>query len=240
MNLEDYIRQAAAARGIDPDIAVRVAKSEGGLKDPVRRAGYVKGGYREPSYGPFQLLIGGPGTGFPVGMGNAALRAGIDPRDPNQATKAIDFALDQAKGGGWGAWYGAKAQGITGKMGIGGQPAMSPQAADFVKNNPQPGGFGLPVEQAAGLAPATEQKPFGGILSDPSIPQEVADYASTPEPKPFGERLQGALKILADIPDAPPVRFSQMGDARQSGDGLLKAMNAPKLSDILLKQRLVG
>lgn len=243
--LERYIRQAAAARGINPDIAVRVAKSEGGLSDPTRRADYVKGSYREPSYGPFQLLIGGPGTGFPTGMGNDALAAGIDPRKPENAQRAIDFALDRAKNSGWGAWYGAKDQGITGKMGIGGNPppaapSLSPAAADFVKNNPQPGRFGLPVEQAAGLAPATEPPPSNGILSDPYIPQDVADYAASDEPKTLGERLQGAFKILADTPDAPTPRLGQMGDARVSGDSLLKALNAKKLSDILLQKRLVG
>ncbi|RWO22812.1 hypothetical protein [Mesorhizobium sp.] len=243
--LEQYIRQAAAARGINPDIAVRVAKSEGGLQDPTRQSNAAKNGRREPSYGPFQLLIGGGSTGFPEGMGNAALRAGIDPRDPANAYRAIDFALDGAKNNGWGAWYGAKAQGITGKMGIGGNPvgaapSLSPAAADFVKNNPQPGGFGLPVEQAAGLAPATApqmQQP-GGILSDPSIPQDVADYAASDEPRSLGDRLQGAFKILAGTPDAPMPRMGQMGDARQTGDALLKAVNAPKFAQHLYQKRM--
>lgn len=88
-----------------------------------------------------------------------------------------------------------------------------------------------------GLASATAGQ-SGGILGN--VPQEVADYASTPDPKPFGERLHNAFKALADTPDAPAVRFGPMGDARQSGDSLLKAMNAPQLSDILLKKRLAG
>jgi hypothetical protein len=91
-----------------------------------------------------------------------------------------------------------------------------------------------------GLATATNAP--GGILGDrfdPAIPQDVADYAASPEPKPFGERLQGAFKALADTPDAPPVRFSQLGDVRQGGgNGLLKALNAPKIGDTLLQKRL--
>ena len=71
--IEAYIRQAAIARGIDPDIAVRVARSEGGLSDPVRQSDVVKGGVREQSYGPFQLYMAG-------GLGSRALAAGIDPR----------------------------------------------------------------------------------------------------------------------------------------------------------------
>lgn len=77
-----------------------------------------------------------------------------------------------------------------------------------------------------GLAPATDTTQTAGILGGVfgGIPQGIAEYASAPEPKSFGERLQGAFKKLADYPDAPPVRFSQMGDARQSGSDLLKQL----------------
>lgn len=122
--IEQYIRQAAAARDINPNIAVAVAKSEGGLNDPVRQSEVVKNGVREQSYGPFQLYLGG-------GLGNKALQAGIDPRDPNQWQRGVDFALDAAKQGGWGPWYGAKAIGVTGKMGIGGNPANVPAPSQY-------------------------------------------------------------------------------------------------------------
>lgn len=225
MSLEQYIRQAAQARGINPDIAVRVAKSEGGLQDPVRQSDFSKGGNREPSYGPFQLLVGGGNTGFPEGMGNQALAAGIDPRDPANAYKGIDFALDGAKNNGWGAWYGAKAQGITGKMGIGGNPA--PDGPKGQESYPI-----LGPQTTAGILGG----PQGGILGD--IPQDVADYAASPEPKSFGDRLQGAFKVLAGTPNAPAPRLGPMGDARNTGDGLLKQVNAPKFADLLLSKRM--
>src|SRR5690606_6406636 len=72
----------------------------------------VKDGVREQSYGPFQLYMNG-------GLGNEAMAAGIDPRKDWQG--GIDFALDKAKEGGWGPWYGAEKVGVTGKMGIGGE-----------------------------------------------------------------------------------------------------------------------
>lgn len=116
--LTSYIEEAAAARGIDPSIAVRVARSEG-LAKGVWQSNYRKNGKREPSYGPFQLLVGGGDTGFPEGMGNAFKKAtGLDPADPKNVRATIDFALDHAKKNGWGAWYGAKKLGITGKTGI--------------------------------------------------------------------------------------------------------------------------
>ncbi|TGV26331.1 hypothetical protein [Mesorhizobium sp. M4B.F.Ca.ET.143.01.1.1] len=251
MSLEAYIRQAAAARGIDPDIAVRVASGEGGLANPFRhgegpapRSQDPRFGRLENSFGPFQLYISGNGAG----LGDRAVAAGVDPRTNWQG--GIDFALDEAKRKGWGQWYGAKAKGVTGMMGIGNAPSpLSPEAAQFVQNNPQPGGYGSAVEGQTGgglgggiegSAPKYEAPglaPFGGsggILAD--VPSDVAAYAASDEKSP----LQKFFAKLADTPDAPPVRFQQMGDARQTGNSLLKQLQATPISDILLKQRLLG
>lgn len=95
-----YIQNAAVARGIDPSIAVKVAASEG-------LGAYVGDKSLGGSYGPYQLFMGG-------GLGNEALKAGIDPRDPSTVRQQIDFALDTAAAkGSWGDWNGAKSMGIT-------------------------------------------------------------------------------------------------------------------------------
>jgi hypothetical protein len=167
--IEAYIRQSAQAHGIDPDIAVRVANSEGGLHDPVRQSDYAKGGHREPSYGPFQLLIGGAGTGFGGGLGNRALAAGIDPRDPAQWQKAVDFALAEAGKRGWGQWYGAAKAGVGNFTGIGAvKPtpgaSSSPYALDSgpavtVQHPPNPqvgtGGYVAPGAPTTSVAEGT-------------------------------------------------------------------------------------
>lgn len=117
-NATNFIQQYASAIGIDPDIALRVAKGEG-LASGVWQSNLFRNGVREPSFGPFQLLKGGPGTGFGTGLGNNFMaKTGLDPADPANWQQSTAFALDQAKANGWGAWYGAKAQGITGFMGI--------------------------------------------------------------------------------------------------------------------------
>jgi hypothetical protein len=103
--IENYIIQSAQARGIDPSYALRVARAEGGTKLWNRQSDVVKNGKRERSYGPFQLYLDG-------GLGNKALAAGIDPRDPRHGKAAIDFALDEVARDGWRQWYGAKAVGI--------------------------------------------------------------------------------------------------------------------------------
>lgn len=111
--IESYIRYAAQKRGIDPDTAVRVAMSEGGVSDPTRQSDVIKDGVREQSYGPFQLYMGG-------GLGNEFQQAtGLHPSDPSAWQKGIDFALDKAKEGGWGPWYGAAKAGIGDRDGIG-------------------------------------------------------------------------------------------------------------------------
>lgn len=111
--IEAYIRAAAIARGIDPDVAVAVAQSEGGLSNPIQQSNvsWSGGAGREPSYGPFQLYMGG-------GLGNEAMEAGIDPRTMEDWKAGVDFALDHAAKRGWGAWHGAANTGIGDYEGI--------------------------------------------------------------------------------------------------------------------------
>lgn len=118
--VSEYIMWAARKRGIDPQVALRVAQHEGGTKNPFRhgegpapRSQSRQFGNKENSYGPFQLYISGTGAG----LGDRALRAGIDPRKNWKG--GVDFALDEVVKKGWGQWYGAKAAGVTGFHGVG-------------------------------------------------------------------------------------------------------------------------
>lgn len=61
--IEQYIRQAAFRRGINPDIATRVAGHEGmNVCDPFKPD---HGGDGGSSFGPFQLLYGGINPAMP-------------------------------------------------------------------------------------------------------------------------------------------------------------------------------
>lgn len=109
--VESYIRATASQLGINPDIAVRVARAEG-LAPGVWQSNIVKDGQREPSYGPFQLFEGG-------GLGNRFKeRYGVSASDPSTWKQQVQFALEEAKRGGWTPWYGAKAAGIAPFEGI--------------------------------------------------------------------------------------------------------------------------
>lgn len=116
-----YIRKRAAAMGMDQNVAERVAETEGLGAGIWQSRSRNKAGVREPSYGPWQFLVGGGDTGFPEGMGNRALAAGFDPRDPANVYKMTDMALDRAKGNGWADWYGARDNGIGRWQGIPGR-----------------------------------------------------------------------------------------------------------------------
>lgn len=114
--IAEYIRAAAAKRGIDPNIAVRVAMSEG-LNT------YV--GDKGSSFGPFQLHYGGIASGGNAGSGEGDLftkKTGLDARDPSTWRQQIDFSLDRAKVNGWGAWHGAARVGISDREGLNVQP----------------------------------------------------------------------------------------------------------------------
>lgn len=154
-SVEAYIRSAAAQRGIDPDVAVRVAQSEGGLV-PNRTGSFATG----KSFWPLQLHYGGAGTpyasfGTVAGMGNAFTeKTGWQPGDPNAWRAATDYALDAAQRQGWGAWYGARNQGIIGFQGITrGAAAAPPPAARPPASGPAPAPAGTGRADAAQDAP---------------------------------------------------------------------------------------
>jgi uncharacterized protein YcbK (DUF882 family) len=124
-----FIEEVARRNGIDPEIAVRVAKSENLNPKGWQSKVYNKNGQREPSYGPFQLLVGGKGTGYGRGLGNVFMeRTGLDPRNPETLPQQIEFALEHASKNGWGSWYGAAKAGISSREGLN-QPVSSRAAA---------------------------------------------------------------------------------------------------------------
>lgn len=98
--VEAFIRQAAAARGINPDIAVRVAMSEGGVDNPFQQSNIKrKDGTFEPSFGAFQMNMDG-------GLGAEMLKSGHDPRKDWRA--GIEYALDTAaRNKSWAPFHGA-------------------------------------------------------------------------------------------------------------------------------------
>ncbi|ALN75843.1 hypothetical protein [Aureimonas sp. AU20] len=209
---EDRIRKGAAARGMDPATAVRVARSEG-LAPGVYQSALGRNGRREPSYGPFQLLVGGEGTGYGRGLGNAFMQqTGLDPRDPSTVPQQIDFALDQAKAGGWAPWFGAAKVGIGKWDGIRQNPrqaddtenvASSTNDTDFSQELPMPGSRATP----GGLGG------LGGIPVEPE-PEGVTGFLGS---QGFGDWLSAMGTSLMESPSNNPLAgFSDALASRQT------------------------
>ena len=161
---EAFIRAEAIRLGIDPDVAVLAMRGEG-LQEGTWQSNVQQPYGREQSYGDFQLHR--DPTGKRPGLGNEfeATHPGLKVSDPAN-WKAMDtFGLEQAREQGWGPWYGAKAQGVTGFQGIGGQPSQ-PQAASTGNSM---GGF------AEGPSAVAARMPNGGLLEPDENPMQAGN-----------------------------------------------------------------
>lgn len=111
--MSDFIRSEASRFGIDPNIALRVARSEG-LDNFTGDSG--------SSFGAFQLHRGGIARGGNAvsGLGDDFFRrTGLDPSNPANERATISFALEQARRMGWAPFHGAARAGIGRFEGIG-------------------------------------------------------------------------------------------------------------------------
>lgn len=208
--LEDYIRQSAAARGVVPDVAVRVAKQEhlNSLTDPEKAWQSVQTykGEVEPSFSPFALLVGEGSENFGPGLGDEFIaETGLDPRDPNNVQATIDWAIDYAAENGWGKWNGAAAAGVGEFDGLedakpigwdtpiaGYAPANTESAADVLSRMygaPTPASRPAPTDPLMANAfgfDTPEGLPGGSFLTSPdgvvgpATPADLALEAATP------------------------------------------------------------
>lgn len=153
---EAFIRAEARKRGIDPETAMRVARSEG--FDSFQSSIRTKDGSREKSWGAFQLYTGG-------GLGNVFQKqTGLDPSDPNNERATIQFALDKAAKGGWSPWHGAARVGVSPFQGLpgprgamaggGGSSTSSTNIGSIVINTAATDAAGI----AAEIKPAIERQ----------------------------------------------------------------------------------
>lgn len=109
------LRQIAIASGIDPDVFLRVAASEG-LSNPV--------GDQGSSFGDFQLHYGSVSSAYPnSGLGDLfTQQTGLNARDQSTWRQQAQWVANYVRQHGWGDWSGARASGITGFAGVGQLP----------------------------------------------------------------------------------------------------------------------
>lgn len=199
--VERYIREAAVKRGIDPNTAVRVARTEG-LKPGTWQSDVgKKAGRRERSFGPFQLNIdGGLGTEF-------QRETGLDPTDPSTVEAQVDFALDHAAKNGWGAFHGAKNNGISNRAGLANaRPIGRSQAATNVASAAPAAAPGGLLASFFGPSSAAADEMPGGIMA----PSKEADYfGSEPTTDWSAQREEVMKERAANAPQqAPQAQFT--------------------------------
>lgn len=212
-----YITSAAAARGIDPSVALAVASSEGLNANPAEawQSNFVKNGKREESYGPFQLYLGG-------GLGNNFVQqTGLDPRDRSTWKKQVDFALDHAKGNGWGSWYGAANAGIGNWDGINGakggaQQGFDPSTIMGLIGNP----YASPGQKAVLEALLGQQMNAADPAYQLDLALKRAELAQAQAPDPMKAiDLQKAQLELAQM-QAPDPGFTMVSPEQAKAMGL--------------------
>ena len=193
--VRSYIRAKAQSLGIDPNIAERVARSEG-----LNRS-LGAGGDGGTSDGPYQLHVGG-------GLGDEYQRKfGRSIHDKRYWRDQVDFALGKAREGGWGPWHGWHGPAFAG---IGGKPDSTaldalrkagvgdPDKAGAGGMPNVAGGYSYPGHIMGQLKLGDESYRFGsgGVRGASSIP--FGDYPITPNGiGPWG-RAHGALGINND------------------------------------------
>jgi hypothetical protein len=195
--LSTYIRETAKKHGVDPEIALKVAKSEG-LRDFL--------GDNGKSGGAFQLYTGG-------GLGNKFKKeTGLDPLDPKNEKATIDFALREAAKGGWGPWYGAAKVGVGKWDGIGGAGA---QAAETGKAS---GYGGVGSDAAASERAAAGSDTVQGTDTSTVTPNVASNTTAAAPASDFIDKLKdprtGAAAGLGEA-------ISGLGQAT-AGTGLAK------------------
>jgi hypothetical protein len=170
-----FIRQYARSKGLNPDAVLATAAGEG-LN--------VFTGDKGTSFGDFQLHVGG-------GMGDAAVKAGINIRDPNAWKTADTFAIDQmAAHRGDPAWFASQWHG----------------APAWAANSYSAGGAADRLNRGYLVPPGTpfnsQGQPYSRSLETMS-PQEKANVAAS---MAWIKSNQGGTwgagpRFLPDVPD---------------------------------------
>ena len=223
---EQFIRDYAAKVGVNPDVAVGVANAEGlrawSPSNPNAGSYVDRSGGQPFSFGDFQLNVRN-------GLGTQALKAGIDPRDPNQWQAADQYAIDQMKAGGLGPWKGDKfAANYRGPV-LGTSLATTPPGVvdpSIVAR----GGTSPPLDASGGtaIAAAPAAPSFGDAAAKGDIggmikaaltkPPPTKDaQGNTVEGKSPLQKLAGAVGDVAQKP-APEVAAMQPAMPAQDPD----------------------
>lgn len=233
---EAYYRTVARKYNIDPEIAVKVARSEG-MQPGVFQSNVYKRGKRENSWGDWQLYKDG-------GLGNVFMeQTGLDPADPKNWKEAGDFALKTAaEKQSWGDWYGAGRVGIGKKQGFNSPMRLGPSGgngnSDMDWNNLVDPTKLTPLQMAMLQAQGQGGQPYpdGTInplynkLTPEQAGPKLQDRLMPPMP-PMQAAMSGPESMMNPSPVPPTPMQTAMGP------GMDMAQNGPGGGDDSARQR---
>ena len=232
---EAFIRDYAAKVGVNPDLAVGIARAEGmnptGFRSANQASTVDVSGGQPFSFGDFQLNTKG-------GMGVDALKAGVDPSDPKQWQAADQFAIDRMKSGGIAPWTDPFARQWTasGKPITGGTTLTSTPTGIVDPSIHAHGGTSPPIPDATApaTAPAAPAAPtFGQAIASGDVggaikaaltkPTTTDAKGNTVEGKSPLEKLAGAVGDVAEKPAPTVAAVQQAAPAVDPDPGLAPA-----------------
>ena len=235
---EAFIRDYAAKIGVNPDLAVGIARAEGmnstGFRTPNQASTVDVSGGKPFSFGDFQLNVKG-------GMGADALKAGIDPADAAQWQKADMYALDRMKSGGIAPWTDPFARQWTasGKPITGGTTLTTTPPGVVDPSIVAHGGTSPPLPATDGSTPATTvatapaPPTFGQAIASGDVGGALKAALTKPpttdakgnqvEGKSPLEKLAGAVGDVAEKPAPAPAPIQQAMPAQDPDPGLAPA-----------------
>jgi hypothetical protein len=190
--LEQYIRDKARLYGVDPDIAMKVARSEGFGR-------YA--GDQGTSFGAFQLHIGG-------GLGDTFRKeTGLDPSNPANEAAMIDWTLRNVPRTGWEPYHGAARSGVAHWEGIPGQHVVTLKSPDQAAPQERPD---RPVDQDRAVARGRpDRTPRAAPQDDPNLldqfrkwlwgPDFDKDQTSSPPPAPRKQAQVSPVGMIDNI-----------------------------------------
>ncbi|GGC90324.1 hypothetical protein [Chelatococcus reniformis] len=228
-----YIRAAALKRGIDPNVAIAVANSEGLRGYDPDKMKVDRGGDFGTSFGPFQLHYK---SNIP-GVRNAGLgdvftrRTGKHASDPSSWREQIDFALDEARKGGWGPWHGARNTGIPNWAGIG---TVKPQDVSPEPRRRNDEAQGFDDRRTRRPAPEDYSAPWDNRFraGDEMMRQSARAFGGL---VPTG-RTEHSAKIDLTINGLPTPNFR----ARSSLEGMFRQVNVSAGKGQMVKPHVPG
>jgi hypothetical protein len=182
-----YIKQQAPVYGIDPNVALSVAQSEG-LNQKAVKDNFVVPDAGSVSIGPYQLYMGG-------GMGNDFQnKFGAAPSADNWKQQ-IDFSLNQAAygGTGWAKWFGAKRVGISQFQGLYGDTTQPASQSDSGNSNGAGASSGTNGTDGSNVVP-----PESSAMGGPTAQSPDAQYAQNNPSAGTSASLPSSFQGLAD------------------------------------------